>query len=157
MHFPAPEYRLGVIEVLQSEQIERMLSENWVGRIGCHADGRTYVVPVAYAYSAGAIYAHSPEGLKIRIMRKNPSVCFETDVITDVFNWQSVIAWGVFEELQGAAAQEAMRTLLLRFLPAKTKSTLRFLEQDRPGIADDRAIVYRIRLIEKTGRFERST
>jgi hypothetical protein len=89
-------------------------------------------------------------------MRKNPLVCFETDSIQDVFNWRSVIAWGTFEELSGAAAGEAMRTLLLRFLPTKAQSTVRSLTEDRPGIADDRAVVYRIRLIEKTGRFERS-
>jgi hypothetical protein len=145
-----------MIEVLQPEEIERILSDNFIGRIGCHADARTYVIPIAYAYSMGAVYAHSLEGLKLRIMRKNPLVCFETDSIQDVFNWRSVIAWGTFEELSGAAADEAMRTLLLRFLPTKAQSTVRSLTEDRPGIADDRAVVYRIRLIEKTGRFERS-
>lgn len=145
-----------MIQILEPAEIERVLSENFVGRIGCHGDGRTYVVPIAYAYSLGAIYAHSLEGLKLRIMRKTPSVCFETDSIQDVFNWRSVIAWGTFEELSGAAADEAMRTLLIRFLPDKTKSTVRALAPDRPGVADDRAIVYRIRLIEKTGRVERS-
>ena len=34
---------------LSKEQIEIVISENIVGRLGCHADGKTYVIPVSYA------------------------------------------------------------------------------------------------------------
>lgn len=146
-----------MIEILPDDEIEQLLVEHFVGRIGCHADGRTYVVPITYAYADGSIYGHSTEGLKLRMMRKNPNVCFQADAVEDVFNWRSVIAWGTYEELQGEAAERAMRTLVLRFVPTKTQATTRSWAGSGPGVLDNRATVYRIRLIERTGRCERSS
>ena len=144
-----------MIEILSPDDIEELLEKSFVGRIGVHGDGRTYVVPIAYTYAHGCVYGHSTEGLKIRMMRKNPTVCFETDSVQDPFNWRSVITWGTFEELHGEAAEEAMRSLLLRFLPAKVQAAAeRTIILGRPGLDDRRAVVYRIRLVEKTGRFE---
>ncbi|MBV8364130.1 MAG: pyridoxamine 5'-phosphate oxidase family protein [Candidatus Eremiobacteraeota bacterium] len=145
-----------MIEVLSDREIEEMLAAHSVGRLGCHADGRTCVVPIAYAYSDGAIYGHSSEGLKMRMMRKNPQVCFEVDEVDNVLEWRSVVAWGTFEELHGVQRDEAMRTLLIQFLPAKATATTRYLESSRAGVKDDRAVIYRVRLYEKTGRCERS-
>ena len=45
------------------------------------------------------LYAHSLEGLKISIMRKNPTVCFQVDTMKDMADWESVLLWGTFEEL----------------------------------------------------------
>ena len=70
-----------MFENLDSGQIENVLSENIVGRLGCHADGKTYVVPVSYAYDDKYIYVRTFEGMKISIMRKNPNVCFQVDSI----------------------------------------------------------------------------
>ena len=145
-----------MIEVLDPTRIEALLEAGSVGRVGCHADGRTYVVPIAYAYADGCVYGHSTEGLKIRMMRQNPSVCFEVDSVESVFHWSSVIAWGTYEELHGEAADAAMRTILVRFLQARANATIRTLTQMRPGVSETGAVVYRIRLVEKTGRFERS-
>jgi len=36
-----------MIRPLANDEIERVLRAGVVGRIGCHADGRTYVVPVS--------------------------------------------------------------------------------------------------------------
>ena len=44
---------------LNERQIEALLIDLPVGRIGCHADGVTYVVPVNYAYDGVNLYAHS--------------------------------------------------------------------------------------------------
>jgi nitroimidazol reductase NimA-like FMN-containing flavoprotein (pyridoxamine 5'-phosphate oxidase superfamily) len=84
---------------LNNEEIEQVFYNNIIGRIGCHADGKTYVVPISYAYDGDCIYAHTYEGMKISIMRKNPEVCFQADNMQNMANWQSVIAWGTFEEL----------------------------------------------------------
>jgi nitroimidazol reductase NimA-like FMN-containing flavoprotein (pyridoxamine 5'-phosphate oxidase superfamily) len=139
---------------LPDGDVEALLSGQRVGRIGCHADGRTYVVPVAYAYVGGCVYAHSANGAKIRMMRKNPHVCFEVDRTDALSNWRSVIAWGTYEELHGEAAREAMRMLLLQFLDQKAQPAAHSLASDRPGISEDDAVVYRLRLAEKSGRFE---
>lgn len=62
---------------LNASEIERFLRENIVGRIGCrHAFGKTYVVPITYAYEGSAVYAHSDEGMKLHMMRDNPTYRF---------------------------------------------------------------------------------
>ena len=147
---------------LAPKEIEQLLASEITGRIGCHADGRTYVVPITYAYKSGNVYCHSAEGRKVRLMRKNPDVCFEIDRVEDVGNWKSVIADGRFHELGGRDALEAMDILIARFAEIERAQephpsyVLRASGAESPR-ADGRAIVlFRIQLGEKTGRFERT-
>lgn len=145
---------------LTREQIENVLRSELTGRIGCHAEGRTYVVPVSYAYDGVHVYGHSSDGLKIRSMRANPAVCFEVEQIDNLANWRSVIAWGQFEELAGPDEHRARERLRERFGPFVTSETAQpsagpRTEQDTSDPPLRRAIFYRIHLIEKTGRYER--
>ena len=147
---------------LNADQIEELLRRETTGRIGCHADRRTYVVPITYVYEAGSVYGHSSEGMKIRMMRENPEVCFEVDRIEDAATWQSVIAWGRFEELRGEEAIRAMDQWIQRFAGRVVSETshpsyvLR-IAADRSSRSDDGGVIlFRIALTEKTGRFERN-
>lgn len=137
---------------LTPDEVEKVLQDGAIGRIGCISDGRPYVVPVCYAYDAGCIYGHSVEGMKLRALRENPLVCFEVEAVEDLSNWRSVIAWGTAEELTGAAADRGMQLLIERVLPLLA-----------PGAASSHpspqgkhlvASVYRIQLQDSTGRFE---
>lgn len=145
---------------LTHEQVENVLRSELTGRIGCHDEERTYVIPVSYAYDGTDVYARSREGLKIRTMRDNPSVCFEVEQIDDLANWRTVLAWGAFEELEGVEARRASRRLDERFQPYVTSETAEPLGgprtwDDPSDVLPHRSIIYRIRLSEKTGRFER--
>ncbi|MBL7709984.1 MAG: pyridoxamine 5'-phosphate oxidase family protein, partial [Chitinophagaceae bacterium] len=40
---------------LNDKQIDSLLNTQLVGRLGCHAGGITYVVPVTYIYDNGDI------------------------------------------------------------------------------------------------------
>lgn len=145
---------------LTDDQIDHVLRNQIVGRIGCYSDKQIYVVPVTYVYHNGYIYAHSQEGLKIRMMRKNPRVCFESDIIENMVNWRSVIAWGNFEELKTAAQQEAaLKILIDRLLPIVNSESIKpFHPEQEPPLTVEkplRAVVYRIKVIEKTGRYEK--
>ena len=88
----------GILE-LDREEIDAFLHEQVVGRIGCHADGVTYVVPVIYAYDGNCLYAHTLVGQKVAMMRSNAEVCFEVDEYLDG-SWRSVIVQGRYEELE---------------------------------------------------------
>jgi len=137
---------------LNHTEIERLLRQSIIGRIGIHAFGRSYVVPVTYVYDGEAVYAHSREGMKMHMMRANPHVCFEVDRMDGMANWESVIAWGTFEELRGMARERALKTLVDELAP--------HLEgppgsSAHPRAGDPAHLVYRIVLDEKTGRFER--
>jgi hypothetical protein len=108
---------------LTKDQIDNVLRSEMIGRIGCHAEGRTYVVPVSYAYDGQHVYAHSADGLKVRTMRSNPSICLEVDQIDDLANWRCVIGQGTYEELHGADEDRARRLLSERFAPFITSET----------------------------------
>src|SRR5689334_2847576 len=103
-----------MIGELAPSEIERVLHEQVIGRIGCHADGRTYVVPTTYAYVDGAIVCHTGDGQKTRMMRENPDVCFEVEDLEQLPSWSSVIAYGKYEELAGRAAEDALAQLVDR-------------------------------------------
>ena len=138
--------------------IEDVLSRQIVGRIGCHADDITYIVPISYAYDGEYIYGHTKEGMKVAIMRKNPKVCFQADRMPDMANWQSVIVWGEYEELTDPAPRKkAMQKLVNRVLPMISSETTH-LSPQWPFPAKDpgeiSGIVFRIKVGKKTGCFE---
>lgn len=147
-----------MIGKLNSKQIEVFLGTQMIGRLGCHHDGLTYVVPISFAYSAGYIYCITYEGMKLDIMRKNPKICFQVDDLVDMANWNSVICWGEFEELtQSEARKEGLLLLKKRLLPL-ISSVVTHFSPTWPFIDKDvdkfKGIVFRVRLKEKTGRFE---
>ncbi|HKV39513.1 MAG TPA: pyridoxamine 5'-phosphate oxidase family protein [Blastocatellia bacterium] len=150
-----------MIEEMDDRQIDEVLLSQTVGRIGCHADSLTYVVPVTYVYDNNGIHGHLDQGLKVRLMRANPKVCFEVEQIEDISHWKTVIAWGTFLELSGDEAEKA-RILLSRRLSHLIKSNTADLSLDRASYVDYRlhtlgshGTMYRIEITKKTGRLER--
>lgn len=151
---------IGDLTVSQMEQLLRM---EYIARIACHDGVRSYVVPVSYVYHDNCFYAHSGLGLKIEIMREHRDVCFEIDHIDDIANWQSVIAWGTYEELEGEEADTAIDLLVGRLTPLISEkggrlphpwnghggSTEHILHR-----ASRHGVVYRIRVTDMTGRYE---
>lgn len=147
-----------MIEELGPSQIERLLHEQVIGRIGCHALNRTYVVPITYAYIDGAVVSHTGNGLKVRMMRMNPSVCFEVDDLRRLPRWSSVIAFGRYEELQGQVADDALAHLVARLevsSPASAQMPSQGAGVHEPVSRAQRTdVVFRIVLDEKTGRYD---
>lgn len=149
---------------LNEAQVDQVLRSEVIGRLGCHAQGLTYIVPLTYAYDGDCIYGHSAEGMKVRMMRANPNVCFEVDDMESMANWRSVIAWGTYQELSGEEASRAMQLLIERLRPLITSETGPSPHEDgtasseahRGDAAGKTAVVFRIRLQEKTGRFEKN-
>ncbi|MFD0750290.1 pyridoxamine 5'-phosphate oxidase family protein [Mucilaginibacter calamicampi] len=144
---------------LNNQQIEHLLKQQVTGRIACHANSITYIVPVNYVYDGTYIYSHSSPGRKIEIMRTNPQVCFEVDDIQNIFKWQSAIVWGTFEEVTDISEkQRIMQSLIHRIMPLSIHPT----NHPSHGIAESDSdigisvelIVYRIAVNKKTGRFE---
>ena len=145
---------------LSEDAIEAVLQHQFIGRIGCHFNGVTYVVPISYAYDGAHVYAHAEEGMKINMMRQNPKVCFEVDTMENMANWQSVIAWGSYEELTDEKERErALQKLLGRALPIITSKTVQLTENwpfQPKQLNSIAGIVFRIKLTMKTGRYESS-
>lgn len=131
-----------MIGKLYRDEVEDLLHRRHVGHLACVADGRPYVVPIAYAYAGGAIYGHTLPGRKFTALRADPRVCFEVVERADGAAWGSVMAEGVYEELTDPAERQAALRLLAGVWPTAVPPT-----DDAPGV------VFRLRLTEKTGRF----
>jgi uncharacterized protein len=145
---------------LTKAEIEELLTSSVIGRIGCCADKKMLVVPVTYVYTGDAVIGHTGEGMKIDILRRNPECCFEVDKMENISTWQSVMASGTFEELNGDEALEAMEKLVKKLaplLPSETSHPHRMGPNSTKPMSTQgkNSIIYRIRLKEKTGRFER--
>ena len=138
---------------LKPDEIDRVLMTEAIGRIGCHKDGRTYVVPVVFAFDGERIIAHSGNGMKVQMMRANPEVCFQVEHVENLGSWQSVIVWGRYEELDHVEALSAMNLLMEKYRDQTMSETSMTAASGTK--APERAVVYAIRIKEKTGRYER--
>ncbi|MBO9571295.1 MAG: pyridoxamine 5'-phosphate oxidase family protein [Chitinophagaceae bacterium] len=145
---------------LKENEIEQVLHQQVLGRLGCHADDVTYIVPISFAYDGQYIYVHTNEGRKVQMMRKNPKVCFETDAMLNMANWKTVIAWGKFEELNNEEERRyALQCLIDRVIPIISSETTHLFPH-WPFPPDDvneiKGVVFRVKLENKSGRFERN-
>jgi nitroimidazol reductase NimA-like FMN-containing flavoprotein (pyridoxamine 5'-phosphate oxidase superfamily) len=130
------------VNELTRTEIDELLRTQTVGRVGCHADGTTYVVPVIFGWDGESVYVLTVEGLKTRMLRANPSVCFEVDAYEGPGVWRSAILQGDYEELEGEEVERALGLLRERF-----GGTSR-----RPRESGRQAVAFRINVREATGR-----
>ena len=149
-----------MLRELNDIQIENLLKEELIGRIGCHSAETMYVVPVNYVYDGTNIYCHSAKGMKIDMMRENPQVCFEVDKIKDITNWESVIAWGKFEEITDIGEkQQVLQKLVDRITPYIMDDSVTrehgFVDEESDVGTTIELIIYKIVVARKTGRFEK--
>ena len=145
---------------LTTKEIEDVLHKNVIGRIGCQGDDKVYIVPMLYVYDGKYLYGHSREGQKVRMMRKNPNICFEIDEMKDLGNWRSVVIHGQFEEILGRKNTQEVMRLIERKMEPQLEETMRvsaegmvdFHQRQQSGI---NTVFFRIKVKEKTGKFER--
>jgi uncharacterized protein len=134
---------------LDQTQIEHLLREQQIGRIGIAGEGRVYVFPIAYGYDGRFIYSVSHDGTKTRLMRGQPEVAFEVEAIESPAHWRTVLVHGTYEEL----TEESDRDHALATIGAQGQAPV------PPSLAPyvkggEATVVYRIRVREITGRFE---
>jgi uncharacterized protein len=149
-----------MLRELTPEEMVAMLQNHSVGRLGCHDGEITYVVPVGYVWDQNTLLCHSLDGMKINMMRRNASVCFEVDEIFSFNHWRCIIAWGDYLELTEEADIEYAREVFSDYL-LTTKNTM---SAKPPHASEERfhdvkpdyvpTIFYRIVLNRITGRYE---
>jgi uncharacterized protein len=138
---------LSAVRELSRDEIEEFLRGQRIARLGCHAGGETYVVPVIYAYEDGALVTVTTEGRKTAMLRENPRVCVEVDEYDadGRGSWRSVIAYGSSEELAGDEIESALSLLRERFSRNAGREAA-------PRPLGEGVVVLRIRLDELSGR-----
>jgi uncharacterized protein len=142
-----PDGGTGIPRELTLTEIDEFLSGQRIARLGCHAGGVTYVVPVIYAYGNDSIVTVTTEGRKTAMLRENPQVCVEVDEYDDDGrgSWRSVIAQGRCEELAGDAIEPALTLLRERFARTAGRTAA-------PRPLGPNVVVLRIGLDEVSGR-----
>jgi nitroimidazol reductase NimA-like FMN-containing flavoprotein (pyridoxamine 5'-phosphate oxidase superfamily) len=92
-------------EITDHFEIESILNDAAVCRIGLADGDEPYIVPVCFGYMDNTIYFHSAmAGKKIAMLEKNPQCCFEVDQCDGIIQtecpcatemrYQSVIGFG---------------------------------------------------------------
>ena len=137
----------GTPRELTPREVDEFLRGQRIARLGCHADGITYVVPLIYAYEDGAVVAVTTEGRKTAMLRGNPRVCVEVDEYDadGKGSWRSVIAQGTCEEVAGDEIEPALALMRERFARTAGRSA-------EPRPLGPNVVVLRIRLDELSGR-----
>ncbi len=137
----------GAPRELSSREVDEFLRGQRIARLGCHAGGVTYVVPLIYAYEDGAVVAVTTEGRKTAMLRENPRVCVEVDEYDPdgKGSWRSVIAQGTWEELAGEDVEPALALMRERFARTAGRSA-------DPRPLGPNVVILRIRLDEISGR-----
>ena len=148
-----------MIDKLTEVEIEEVLLDNVLGRLGFNDGFNTFIYPINYVYDGNYIICHSQPGHKIQVMRKNKRVCLQVDEINKDINWRSVLLLGDYQELiEERDRHNAMKLFVDRYLHLKMKDPaitseikgLGNLEQQE----NSRPVFYRILIDEKSGRFE---
>jgi len=133
-----------ISEIGYRESRELLRNQN-TGRLGCCSEGLPYVIPVNYFFDGEDIYIHSMPGRKIQVMRANPHVCLQVDEIEDTFNWLSVIAFGLFEEVYDTTERDRILAAMFKRLPHMTPVESKVMD------SMSEVIVFRIRVERITG------
>ena len=118
-------------EIQDKSEIEAVLREATVGRLGTSRNDTPYVVPVSFVYDKGKIIIHgAKQGKKMEDIAANPRVCFEVDTSEIIasddpcnysYRYKSVIANGTAKILEDPNEKlEGLRRLTEKYAPRKS-------------------------------------
>ena len=135
-------------EIKDRAEVERVLMEAEVGRLGTSSGGRPYVVPISFAYRDGKIVFHGAKiGKKMENIARNPWVCFEVDTYEIIpaddpcgftYNYRSVIADGAARVIDDPSERAAsLRLLVEKYAPGKGSQ----MTEERVVAFDNLAVV----------------
>ncbi|MEN6319255.1 MAG: pyridoxamine 5'-phosphate oxidase family protein [Syntrophaceae bacterium] len=83
-------------EITDRMEIDNIIRQCRVCRLGLSNGEEPYIVPLCFGYDGETLYFHSaPDGRKIDILRKNNRVCFEFDIPGDMKESEQICKWGI--------------------------------------------------------------
>ena len=119
---------------LMLEEVEEILSNALVGRLGTCLNNIPYITPVNFVYDKDKIYFHSAhEGRKIENIKYNQQVCFEIDEIISIIpgrrmpcgsttEYKSIIIFGEIQIVTDIEEKTfALNKLIEKYAPQSPK------------------------------------
>ena len=83
-------------EISEESAIKPIIEKANVYRLGMVDGNKPYIVPLCFGYRDNVLYFHgSSKGKRIDIIRKNPDVCFEFDIITEPVESENACDWSM--------------------------------------------------------------
>lgn len=100
-------------EITDPAEMEAIIRQSAVCRLGMIDGDRPYVVPLSFGYQDGTLYFHSAQqGHKIDLLKSHPRVCVEFDRIHETMPAEKACDWSVrFESLIGFGRAEFVEDL----------------------------------------------
>ena len=100
-------------EISDKSDIEAVIKNAKVCRLGMINGNNPYIVPLCFGYHHNSLYFHGAiKGLKIDLIRANPNVCFEFDTLLETIEsenacdfsmkYQSVVGTGKAVLVEGS-------------------------------------------------------
>ncbi|RLC16140.1 MAG: pyridoxamine 5'-phosphate oxidase family protein [Deltaproteobacteria bacterium] len=83
-------------EISNESDIKAIIEKTSVCRLGMVEGNKPYIVPLCFGYSDNALYFHGAlKGKKIDLIRGNPNVCFEFDLLTETIESDNACDWSM--------------------------------------------------------------
>ncbi len=142
-------------EIIDKSQIEDIIKQSQVCRLGMSDNNIPYIVPMCFGYENDVVYLHgATEGMKIDILKKNPKVCLEFEIDTELIksdqacNWdmkyKSVIAMGKLSFLETIEEKRKAFNIIMK---QYSKDTFSFPDQ-----ALNKTAVMKVKISRMTGK-----
>jgi nitroimidazol reductase NimA-like FMN-containing flavoprotein (pyridoxamine 5'-phosphate oxidase superfamily) len=142
-------------EISDRTEIEAVIHEASVCRMGMCDGSSPYIVPLCFGYAAETFYFHcAAEGRKLDILAKNPEVCLELESGLALkpgvkacewgMSYRSVIGFGRAERVE---APEAKRRALDLIMAHYAPGTF-----DYPEAALAKIVILKVRVRSMTGK-----
>jgi nitroimidazol reductase NimA-like FMN-containing flavoprotein (pyridoxamine 5'-phosphate oxidase superfamily) len=81
---------------VERNQIDTVIKKSVICRLAMLDGDRPYVVPLNFGYADNALYFHgSPKSRKIALLRSNPNVCVEFDLVDGTKEADAPCRWSV--------------------------------------------------------------
>lgn len=94
-----------VFRELTHEECETLLVRNHVGRIAFSYHDHVDIEPIHFVYADEWVYGRTSDGTKLRTLAHNRWLAFETDEVTAMYDWQSVVIKGALYILESNGAK----------------------------------------------------
>lgn len=143
---PAPNFH-----EMNRAECDALLTRNHVGRIAFSYRDHVDIEPIHYVYADGWIYGRTTYGTKLRTLAHNRWLAFETDEISALFDWKSVVVKGALYVLEPDGAQGENYRKALELIRSLSPNAL---TQHDP--APERTVLFRIHADQITGRSSRA-
>ncbi|MEQ5791463.1 pyridoxamine 5'-phosphate oxidase family protein [Muricauda sp. NFXS6] len=143
---------------LEPLKCEKLLMDNYVGRLAYIADNEPHVVPSTYFFDKDekSILCFASNGHRINALRQYNKVSFQVDHIESFRHWESVQAHGNFQELTGESAKQYLKHFaegVQRTIDHKNADRPHFLSHFSGRLQEtEMPVVYRIAVTQITGK-----